>query len=655
MKKLSNGLRKMDMSGINLKKLNECIENSQNYLFSRQSDEGFWVGMLEADVSVVAGFIILFRFLGIQDAGKDSKAYCYLRKNQNIDGSWSLYTKGEGNLDVTIQSYFCLKMMGVAAKKDFMEKARNFILLKGGIENANTYTKIILALYGQYPWKALPVIPPEIIYLPEWFCINIYDFASWTRATVMAFSIILTLKPVIHLEKEQNILEIYRDSARAVKGRGPKIKNPFSIEAFFIMLVEVFKLWEKIPLKEKPGRQASIKMVEKWIIEHQEEDGSWGGIMLPWLFSLIALKCLGYSIEHPVMKKGIEGLDGFIIEDSEKIILQPATSPVWDTAWTVIALIESGVKSNNAALRNSADWLLEKKIKAYGDWKIKNKNAESGCWSFEFYNKFYPDVDDTAIVCKALDNIDCNNNHFKNKSIKEGLQWVLNMQNKDGSWAAFDRNNNKKLLRHIPYSDFITPLDFGSPDITAHVLNVLGYLNYPADEKALKNALGYLMKTQEEDGSWFGRWGVNYIYGTSKVLQAVEELKESRFHQFDNPLPKNMIHKALDWLKKIQNKDGGWSESCESYECKRYTRLDQSNPSQTAWALEGLLSLHKMAPFLDKGIDFLLNTQRGNGSWTEDFFTGGGFPNAFYLKYEMYKDYFPLIALSKYRKLINKN
>lgn len=629
---------------MDLKKINLSIENTQEYLLSLQHKEGYWAGLLEADVSVVAGFIVLMRFIGIKDENNDKKAFNYLHSRQNPDGSWSLYYKGEGSLDVTVQSYFCFKMMGISPDAEFMKNARNFIISSGGIEKTNTYTKIILALFGQYPWKALPMISPEIIFLPKSFYINIYDFASWTRSTIMAFSIILTLRPVIKISESESVIELYKDKKNIETGTPFKIKNFVSIEAIFVLLVEAVKVWEKLPLKEKPGRKTALSMVEKWILQRQEEDGSWGGIMLPWLFSIIALKCMGYGNDHPVIKKGLEGLNDFIVENSDEIILQPATSPVWDTAWAIIALAKSGVDKNDTALKNGALWLLKKHIKTEGDWKVKNPKLESGCWSFEFYNKYYPDIDDTAIVCHALDcvNLDDVYGNQKESAIKSGINWILGMQNTDGSWAAFDKNNSKKLLGHIPYADFITPLDFGSPDITAHVLSVLGCLNYCGDYSAIKKALKYLRNSQKENGSWYGRWGVNYIYGTSKALQAFESAGCS---------PDNTMLKAEKWLKGIQNNDGGWGESCKSYEDKQYVPLETSTASQTSWALTGLLCGKDAleSEHIKKGIYFLLNTQDKNGNWSEDYFTGGGFPKAFYLKYEMYKTYFPLIALAKYK------
>lgn len=649
---MSMGLLKIDY-----KKLENAIGKSQEYLLSRQHSAGYWAGLLEADVSVVAGFIPLMRILGIRSTKREQKAYNYLIQRQNKDGSWSFFWKGEGSLDVTVQSYFCLKMMGVSPRKEFMCRARNFILLKGGIEDTNTYTKIILALFGQYPWAALPKIPPEIIFLPKWFYINIYDFASWTRATIVAFSAILTLKPVFCIPEEENIIELYINENNFKSGVPFRAKKPASIENLFIALNRAIGLFEKMSMSLKISRKKALKSVEEWILEHQEEDGSWGGIMLPWLFSLIALKCLGYDMDEPVMKKGIKGLEDFIIEDTNTLVLQPATSPIWDTAWTLIALRESGLDKSDKSLKKSAWWLLNKQIKTHGDWKIKNPKTRPGCWSFEFENRFYPDIDDTAIVCCALNSVKLQNEEEKNDAVKAGIRWILDMQNSNGSWAAFDRNNHKKLLRYIPYADFITPLDFGSPDITAHVIYVLGKLKSDLDQEFLRTndflkritrGFNYLAKSQKDDGSWYGRWGVNYLYGTSKVMQSFGEIE--RIILIDSF--KQRILKAKNWLESCINHDGGWGESCASYELDSYVPLKVSTASQTSWAVTGLLYMDRSSAGALSGINYLIETQKSDGSWDEEYFTGGGFPKAFYLKYELYKDYFPLLALGKYKSMI---
>ncbi len=636
------------MSGTDIKKLDKTIEAAQEYLLSRQHDGGYWYGLLEADVTVVTDFIPLMRIFGIRHPDREKKAVKYALDRQGSDGSWSLFYGGQGNIDVTLRTYFGLKICGTSADNEYMKRAKKFILQNGGIEATNTYTKIILALFGQYSWKGIPEIPPEIIYLPRWSYINIYDFASWTRATIMAFSIILSIKPVYKIEEGESILDLYTDISHFKNPIAFKASDPGSLGNIFIALNRAFKMWDRLPGSLKVGRGAAIKKVERWILEHQEDDGSWGGIMLPWLFSLIALKYLNYENSHPVMKKGLSGLEDFIMEDSDNFVLQPATSPVWDTAWAVIALVNSGMDPGDLRLAKAADWLLDKQVKVEGDWKIKNPGTEPGCWSFEFANKYYPDIDDTAKVGLAIDLVRSTRGEEKDEAIKIAMKWVMQMQNRDGSWAAFDRDNNKRLLRDIPFADFIAPLDFGSPDITAHVLYVMGELGYlgPGYKRIIKKALSYLKKSQRDDGSWYGRWGVTFIYGTSKVLQALEILENKGFSLNGTS---QQAREAVDWLVSCQNSDGGWGEDCRSFDQDRYCPLGRSTASQTAWALLGVMGDKKAKGSAERAVDYLVRSQDPDGSWSEDYYTGGGFPGTFYLRYELYKDYFPLMALGKYR------
>jgi len=630
------------------KKIEEAIRKSQEYLFSKQHEEGYWAGLLEADVTVVTDFLILMLIFGIRNKKRELKAIEYVRKRQHGDGSWSLYYEGQGSLDITLRTYFFLKIAGIDTEEEIMVKARRFILEKGGAEKTNAYTKIILALFGQYSWKGIPEIPPEIIFLPKWSYVNIYEFASWTRATILAFSIIITAKPVFKIDNS-DITELYKHKRHLKHPPRFRLSAKDGLANIFILTNYLFKLWDKLPGELKIGRNLATQRVKEWILDHQEEDGSWGGILLPWFFSLIALKVLGKKDDDPVISKGIEGLEDFIMEDEDSFILQPATSPVWDTAWSIIALRFSGVSPDDERLVKAARWLLRKQINAKGDWVIKNPSTQPGCWSFEFENKYYPDIDDTSKVSLALDLVDLPEKEKKDEAIDKAIKWVLDMQNRDGSWAAFDRDNNKKLFKNIPFADFITPLDFGTPDITGHVLFVIGELGYTddIDKRFIAKALKNLKKNQCRDGSWYGRWGVTYIYGTSKVLQALDVLgrKEKLFYCFE----KNIV-KAFDWLKSIQNDDGGWGEHCASFEEHRYVELGGSTASQTAWALLGLMSCRENDECIRKGIGYLIENQNPDGSWSEKHYTGGGFPGTFYLRYELYKDYFPLMALGKYKR-----
>ena len=457
-------------------------------MLQQQALEGYWVGALEADASVAAGFIPLMFFMtGTVDPVRQAKVIHKVVNQQNPDGSWSAFFAGPGDLNVSIQVYFALKLAGVSSSKSFIEAARDFILSKGGIGKANIITRVWLAIFGQFNWRDAPSVPPEIIFLPRWFYLNIYDFASWSRATIMALAIVLTMKPVCKVPETANVTELFVEpEGQRVYPLG-KIKNLFNWQSLFLLADKAFKLWDKLPFK--PGRKLALRSVEKWIVGHQEKDGSWGGIMLPWIYSLFALKSLGYSQDHPVIVRALAGLEGFIIEDDSTLLLQPAVSPIWDTAWTAIALGESGIPADHPAQIKAANWLLSKEIRHRGDWAIKNPETEPGGWAFEFENNWYPDLDDSAVVPRALKmaKLPAITESEKTQAVDRALGWILDMQSKDGGWAAFDRDNDKTFLAYVPFADFISPLDPTCSDVTAHVIELLNEfnLNDPAHQRAI--------------------------------------------------------------------------------------------------------------------------------------------------------------------------
>jgi squalene-hopene/tetraprenyl-beta-curcumene cyclase len=626
---------------IDLSAVEPAIKRTQDYLLRTQSEKGCWVGELEADASVGAGYIPLMYFMtGSVDPERQQKVVNYVKSKQSADGSWSSYCNGPGDLSVTIQNYFALKLAGISPEESFMKQAQEFVLAHGGIIKANVLTKIWLAIFGQYDWRGTPSLPTEIILFPNWFYINIYEFASWSRATIMALMIVLARKPVCPVPESADISELYvepEDGRNYSLGRAEKA---FSWKSFFLRLDRLFKVWERLPVK--PFHNLALRRTEQWVVEHQEADGSWGGIMLPWVYSLIALKSLGYSLDHPVIARGMKGLEGFIVEDSDTLWLQPATSPVWDTAWAVIALSESGLSADHPVLVKAARWLLKEEIRVGGDWQVKNPKTEPGCWAFEFENDLYPDIDDTAVVARALCKVRLSEQEERHKAeaIKRGLRWTLSMQSDDGGWGAFDRNNNREILAHIPFADFMTPLDPTSPDVTAHAIELLGEIKL--DNSSLRRALSYLKREQESDGAWYGRWGVNYIYGTGLVLAGLQTNGED--------MKQEHIRQAVSWLESHQNDDGGWGETCRTYEDPSCRGIGPSTASQTAWALLGLLAAGEgTSQIVPKGISYLLKTQQEDGSWREDAYTGTGFPRAFYLRYDLYRIYFPLMALARYR------
>lgn len=628
------------MTTVDLQALEQAIGKTRDHLLRQQRPEGYWVGELESDVSVTAGYISFMRFLGVAHAKRTRKVIHVLRGAQLASGGWSSYWGGEGNLDVSIQAYLALKLAGQPAHEPFVQQARDFILAQGGIERANTFTKIMLALFGQYDWGRLPMMPPEVMLLPNGFPITIYDFASWARATIVALTVVLAHRPIHSVPKGEGVSELYREAAR------PPSNAPDGLltwRRFFLSLDRLLKAREGMAWK--PGRKSALRKAEQWIVAHQEADGSWGGIMLPWVYSLVALKCLGYPNDHPVVARGLAGMETFILEDGAAMHLQPALSPVWDTAYTTIALSEAGLPPDHPALVKAAQWLLGQQVLAGGDWQVKRPQVEPGGWAFEFENDAYPDVDDSVLVPMALRAVRVPDEATKSRAIERAVDWVLSMQGRRGGWAAFDVDNDKEMLAHIPFADFMTPLDPVSADVTAHVVELLGRLGYSPTQPNLSRALAYLRGEQGENGAWFGRWGVNYIYGTAAALMGLRAAGED--------MQQDYIRRAVCWLEQHQNADGGWGETCRSYEDDRWQGSGPSTASQTAWALLGLLAAgEEDRPAVSGGVEHLLRTQAGDGRWAEAAFTGTGFPRAFYLRYHMYPIYFPLMALAHFRKAI---
>ena len=636
--------RETPVSDLDVGAVEGTIQRAQQHLLSLQSKKGYWVGELEADASVTAGYIPLMYFMvGEVDPARKKKAITYALSKQASDGSWPSYHGGPGDLSVSVQVYFALKLGGVSAEEPFMQKAREFILDKGGITGTKTLTKIWLAIFGQFDWRGTPSLPVEVVLFPNRFPFNIYDFASWSRATIVALAVILTNRPVCTVPSRANIGELYAEPEgvrRRWAVRRPKGVPFIGWRSFFVQLDGLLKTVERLPVK--PGRKSALRRAEKWIVGHQEADGSWGGIMLPWVYSLMALKSLGHDLSYPAIEKGLQGLDGFIVEDNETMRLQPATSPVWDTAWTAIALKQSGLANDHQALLSAAQWLLNEEVRSYGDWRVKNRHTEPGGWAFEFDNDIYPDIDDTAVVPRALMGVKLDGEARRTEAIMRAVKWAVDMQCDNGGWAAFDRNNNKLFLKDVPFADFMTPLDPTSPDVTAHMLELLGELK--EHKPSVSRALSYIKSEQTADGAWYGRWGVNYIYGTGLVIAGLRAVGED--------MAAGYVRKAVGWLESRQNADGGWGETCHTYVDPLLKGAGDSTASQTAWALIGLTAAGEWrSQAVTRGVKYLMQTQEPAGSWKEDNYTGTGFPGAFYLRYDLYRNYFPLLALANYRKL----
>jgi squalene-hopene/tetraprenyl-beta-curcumene cyclase len=615
-----------------------AIRRAQNYLLSIQYPEGYWWAELETNVCMAAEYLLLTHFLGAADRRRWDKIVNYLRRQQLPDGTWSIYHGGPSDLNATVEAYFALKLTGVSPEEPAMDKARRFVLSRGGVPKVRIFTKIWLALFDQWDWRGVPVLPPEFMLLPSWFPINIYEFASWARATIVPMLIILSRRPVCPVPDEARIDELYPAPRDQVDYSLPRSAKLLSWKTFFLTTDRLLRLYERWGLK--PFRRRATLAAEKWIVEHQEADGSWGGIQPPWVYSLIALKLLGYPLNHPVMAKGLQGFEGFAIEDEETFNPQACLSPVWDTCLAMNGLLDSGLPPHHPALVKAARWLLKEQILSGGDWQVKNRKGPPGGWAFEFANDFYPDTDDTAEVMMALLRARIPEEDEKAQALERGLQWLLSMQSKNGGWGSFDVNNTGRLVTQIPFCDFGEVIDPPSEDVTAHIVELLGQLGYDKTFPPVRRALAYLRREQP-DGCWFGRWGVNYVYGTGAVLPALQAVGED--------MGQDYVRRAVRWLMEHQNEDGGWGETCASYADPGLRGKGPSTASQTAWALLGLLAGGQGAsePAM-RGANYLLKTQAEDGSWDEPYFTGTGFPRDFFINYHMYRNYFPLMALGRY-------
>ncbi len=641
--------------------LDLVIKRATDYALSIQHQEGYWIAPLDSNSTMEAEFLLLLYFLGVHDEQRQQKIVNHILKNQQDDGSWPLYFQGPGDLSTTVECYFALMLSGVSKDAPNMVLAREFIIAKGGISKVRVFTQIWLALFGQWSWQQIPTLIPEIIFLPSWFPFNIYSFASWARATVVPLTIVMAERPVCSIPAHCALTDLFLQDAHFQKTQG---KGAWGV--IFKVIEKGFKLYNRMPWK--PGRGLAVKKSIQWIVEHQEADGSWGGIQPPWVYSLIALKLTGHSLDHPVMQKGIAGFDSFSIEDNETMQVQACVSPVWDTSLMVNALKEVGVESSHPQVQSACRWLMKKQILVGGDWSINNPKLAPGGWAFEFENANYPDIDDTAEVLMALwhaslsesENVQCK------MAIKAGTQWLLGMQDKNGGWAAFDRENNNFFLAKFPFFDFGEILDPPSVDVTAHVLEALGMMGYTRENPIVRKALDYIYQEQEANGSWFGRWGVNYIYGIGTVLPALRAVGED----INNPA----IQQAIQWLIAHQNSDGGWGESCASYVDVTQHGRGPSTPSQTAWALLALMAVEQYKhPAVQEGIDYLCDTMNSQGTWDEEYYTGCGFPGygegqrksisslqqekkeaiasaAFMINYNLYRHCWPLMALGRYQK-----
>ena len=604
--------------------VHETLRRAVDQLISLQDPNGWWKGELETNVSIDAEDLLLREFLGVRTEAQTVATARWIRSRQRDDGTWANYHGGPADLSTTIEAYVALRLAGDAPEDDHLCRAANFIRTSGGIENSRVFTRIWLALFGLWPWAQIPVLPPELMFLPRFAPLNIYDFACWARQTVVALTVVSAHRPVQSLgfdtdELRSGGIAETRDSLRRWSGR-------------FQALDRILHQYERHPIR--PLRKVALRQSERWILKRQEADGSWGGIQPPWVYSLIALKLQGYDIDHPVMRAGLNGLDGFTIEDEAGRRIEACQSPVWDTALAVSALADAGLSPEDPTLLNAARYLLREEITSRGDWSIRRPKLEPSGWAFEFENDTYPDVDDTAEVVLALGRTA----EPTLGATARAVAWIEGMQCDDGGWAAFDVDNVQALMRELPFSDFGELIDPSSADVTAHVLEMLAAVESPSG--VVKRGVEWLLAAQEDDGSWFGRWGANYIYGTGAVLPGLAAAGLA----LDHPA----MRRAVSWLEDHQNLDGGWGEDLRSYRDVSYRGRGPSTASQTSWALLGLLAAGERTTAVERGVAYLIETQDDDGSWEEPWFTGTGFPGDFYINYHLYRLVFPVMALGRY-------
>ena len=619
------------------------VDAARKHLLSRQHEEGYWCGELEADTTLESDYILLHTLLGTGNQERFQKCCNYILQHQNDDGGWPIYVDGPSNLSASVKAYFALKLTGYQPDHPALERARQKILEMGGVTEVNTFTKIYLCFLGQYDYDAVPAVPPEIVLFPNWFWFNIYEISSWSRAILVPLSICYAKKPLKKIPEEMGIEELFVGGREKSRMRLHWSDRLISWRNFFLVLDRMVHWFERVHIR--PLRWLALKRAKEWMLERFEMSDGLGAIYPSIMNSIIALRCLGFSLDDPQVIRAMDEFEKLGIEEGDTFRMQPCKSAVWDTAYALFALGEAGVPANDPRMVKCADWILQKQVRNAGDWQVKNKESKPGGWYFEFNNEFYPDVDDSAMVCLGLSRVEHPNGRYQRESVQRAIDWIFSMQCKDGGWASFDKDNDRRVFQYIPFADHNAMLDPPTVDITGRVLEMLATYGYSKEDRRVKKAIKFMRKQQEPDGSWFGRWGVNYIYGTMLVLRGLEAIGIDHHEPY--------VQQGAEWLRMVQNPDGGWGETCESYSDPTQRGLGPSTPSQTAWAILGLLAANDTrSDSVARGIAYLLRTQKKDGSWDEPATTGTGFPRVFYLGYTLYRDYFPLIALTTYAKVM---
>lgn len=612
-----------------------AAERAVEHLLARQDPAGWWKGDLETNVTMDAEDLLLRQFLGILDADTTRAAALHIRREQREDGAWATFYAGPGELSATVEAYVALRLAGDPPEAPHMARAAAWVRARGGIAAARVFTRIWLALFGWWRWEDLPELPPELLFLPKWFPLNIYDFGCWARQTIVPLTVVSAKRPVRPAPFPLD--ELHTDPARPNPPR--PLAPATGWDGIFQRLDKALHVYHRFA--PRGLRTTAMNIAARWIVERQENDGCWGGIQPPAVYSLIALHLLGYDLKHPVMRAGLESLDRFAVwrEDGSRMI-EACQSPVWDTCLATIALADAGLRPDHPALVKAVDWMLDEEITRTGDWAVRRPGLPPSGWAFEFHNDNYPDIDDTAEVLLALRRVKHPDPARVEAAIARGARWTLGMQSRNGAWGAFDADNTSIFPNKLPFCDFGEVIDPPSADVTAHVVEMLAYEGMAQDPRA-RRGIEWLLAEQEPHGAWFGRWGVNHVYGTGSVLPALAAAGLPASHP--------AMRRAVSWLGSTQNDDGGWGEDLRSYKEEEWVGRGPSTASQTAWALIALLAAgERDSEPVRRGVAWLAETQREDGSWDEPHFTGTGFPWDFSINYHLYRQVFPLTALGRY-------
>jgi squalene-hopene/tetraprenyl-beta-curcumene cyclase len=601
-----------------------------------QHAEGYWCGNLTADSTLNSDYVLLTLWMHAPDEtgwnppnlARIRKAVRTILDRQLPDGGWNIYEEGPSDINATVRAYAALKVAGTSTEDPAMQKARTRALALGGLQAANSYTKINFSLFGLFPRKYVPSIPPEMLLVPG----NVlYEMSSWTRAIIVPLSIVQAAGGVRPTPHGINVDEL------CVPRTPMSLPKRDAVSLLFHQVDRVVKVWERRGIADIRSR--AIRAAEKWMLDHMQFSDGVGAIYPGMMYAIMAMEALGYESDHPDLVRSIREFESLILETDEGLEFQPCVSPVWDTAISMFALGEAGQADPNA-MQRGADWLLDKEIRRKGDWSVKRPDLRPSGWPFEFANEFYPDIDDTAMVLLALEHTKASDPQRQARAEARATEWLLGMQSQDGGWAAFDVDNNWSLLNKVPFADHNAMLDPTCPDITGRVIEALCRRGLSYEHPSIGKAVQYLLNQQHDDGSWYGRWGVNYVYGTFLAMRGLGAS--------GSPLARPAIERGASWLMSVQNADGGWGESCAGYVHDRFVAA-QSTPSQTAWALLGLAAGDQAeSAFARKGLRWLAAAQKADGSWDEKLTTGTGFPGVFYLSYHLYRHYFPLLALATY-------